>query len=116
MNNTYLCHHGIKGQKWGVRREQDTVSQQNSNTPKKDNGKLKFAGGLLVGALVATAAVGAGAAWYNKRQAYLMQKKIHEDRVYWGKVGAAVRAQNARAAAYEKERLAKGMEYVNKVL
>lgn len=58
MKNQYVCHAGVKGMKWGVRKKQDPYSnprQKKSMSPEAKR-KLKIAGGIAVG--IAVAAVG----------------------------------------------------------
>lgn len=42
MNNVYLAHHGIKGQKWGVRR------YQNKNGSYTNEGKRRYGSGSKI--------------------------------------------------------------------
>lgn len=80
---SYLAHHGIKGQKWGVRRFQNEDGSYTSagkrryrdsetgnpgsaeSTPKKSNAGKKVAVGVAIGA---TAAAGAAVATYLLRK------------------------------------------------
>ena len=41
-----LCHHGIKGMKWGVRRSEAELARARGETPKTTS-KTKKAGGIF---------------------------------------------------------------------
>ncbi len=73
VRQLYLKHHGIKGQKWGVRRYQD---EDGSLTPA---GKRRSGAGKTVGLLLGGAAIGAvaiGSAWAIKNKINLRNQKV----------------------------------------
>lgn len=61
----FLEHHGIKGMKWGVRKERSGSSGQYSTNPGSDHAKLKKAA-KIGGGVLAAAAVTAGAIYLAK--------------------------------------------------
>jgi hypothetical protein len=73
-NYDYLCHHGIKGQKWGVRRFQNydgTLTQEGKEKHKEENHKKlsdeqRKAIRNAVIAAAAVTAIGVGAYYANK--------------------------------------------------
>lgn len=42
-----LCHHGIKGMKWGVRRSEAELARARGETPKVSSSKSKKTGGIF---------------------------------------------------------------------
>ncbi len=82
-----LYHHGIKGQRWGIRR----FNKKESSDKKKSNSKKKVAAGLTI----ASAGIVAGSLWLKNHQAKINAMKVHNDHVYWGKIGSIVKKQNA---------------------
>ena len=78
MTNKYLAHHGIKGQRWGIRRYQNedgTLTKEgqrkieNVDSDQITISKQKTANKKMVKiGIVATALAVIGTAWYMKKQ------------------------------------------------
>ena len=60
----YLAHHGIKGQKWGVRRYQNPDGSLKPEGEKRHINKKKL---KIAGAIIGTAAIAAGASYCVKK-------------------------------------------------
>lgn len=84
-----LYHHGVKGQKWGVRNEKEYQGEdQSKNTKNKSgsNAALALAGGVVIGASAV------GVAWFLKNKNDL--KKIKLKNITRAQKAAATRAAN----------------------
>lgn len=42
MRNNYLCHHGVKGQRWGVRKKRQHKDQKNSGANRRMSKHQKY--------------------------------------------------------------------------
>ena len=42
MQDIYLCHHGIKGQRWGVRKKRQARKRRNSGTNRTMSKREKY--------------------------------------------------------------------------
>lgn len=56
MNNTYLCHYGVLGMKWGVRKKRETSDSSTTNSDARKNKIKKAAIGTTAVLTTATAA------------------------------------------------------------
>lgn len=111
LNGDRLVHHGIKGQKWGVRRYQNEdgsliTSKKKSNVP-------KTLGLLVGGALVGASAV--GAAWYLKNN--YNKRILRQKRLVAAQKAIATKAAKKASGAYQTFKnvdvtISKGSEYV----
>lgn len=55
IEKDYICHHGVKGQRWGVRRKNKINKKQKVKKPKKHRFlKALIATGLSIGAIYGT--------------------------------------------------------------
>ena len=123
MDNHVLIHHGIKGQKWGVRRFQNEDGSRTSKGKQQDakNNKTQKTVSVqkaitigVTGAAIGAAAV--GATWYYKN--YANKKAIKLKNIARAKKAANTRAIRKAAGLYNKETfknvdvlISKGAEY-----
>ena len=42
MQDIYLCHHGVKGQRWGVRKKRQARKRRNSGTNRTMSKRQKY--------------------------------------------------------------------------
>lgn len=83
-----LYHHGVKGMKWGVRKDSETESDnENTNTRKKK--KIGTKTGIAIG--LTAGAVTVGSAWLIKNK--LDAKAEHNRRVEMGKKGGKAKGE-----------------------
>lgn len=108
-NKNSLEHHGIKGQRWGVRRYQNsdgsikgagqrTVVKTMDKPIGKSSERVKVAGAIVGGAAVGAAAV--GAAWYLKNKSNVKLSQIKRAAIT--AKSAATRAANKNKGLYSQ--------------
>lgn len=127
-NSKELMHHGVKGQKWGVRKEPEPVEKVDfdkaEKSEKRRNKKLKRTigaiaiAGIIIGTVLAnkyrTERLIADTKLTDDEIKKLAEKTIHDQRSDSAKKAAATRAAN-KAANAVKETINKGKDVANNV-
>lgn len=127
-NSNELFHHGVKGQKWGVRKEPEPVEKVDfdkaERAEKRRNKKIKRTigaiaiAGIIIGTVLAnkyrTERLIADTKLTDDEIKKLAEKTIHDQRSDSAKKAAATRAAN-KAANAVKETINKGKDVANNI-
>lgn len=111
----YLIHHGIKGMKWGVRKQRPTSGRNRTTANRKSIDKKKLAIGLGIGIAGSVAGVAAAVTLGRK---YAEANNI----AMAAKLGAFLRESATQTSSYAKgvsiykNGMIKTVEYVNNEL
>lgn len=86
-NEDILCHHGIKGQRWGIRRTPEQLDRHRSGTKKRAKQKSPKASRIKKSIIVGASALAAVGTLEVLEQVYLKQgvkavNKVKDDTLY----------------------------------